>query len=145
MTELDNFFAAHPPNWAKVKRYFNDAEIQEVIAVASNNFSNTFFYKNDSKLNLDDLRLYFCSLLPSVKYQTNKDYKPHVLCGYEQNRAKKPVERAIHTRYINIKAVPYGYNHDHQLLARWLVRFDQQGPNSPWNFFYTLNPFQITL
>lgn len=50
-----------------------DSEAQPIIAKASNNFDEQFFYTNHSGLPLDDVKAYFCSLFPSFRKQQNAE------------------------------------------------------------------------
>ena len=99
---------ASTPRYSKTDKdgdiVVTDSEAQSIIALASNNFSQDFFYTNYSGLSLDDVQFHFCSLFPSVGVQND----PQILCGYLDNRNKKSVARGVRMRKINLRTIPWG-------------------------------------
>jgi hypothetical protein len=104
------------------KQLFSDAEAQPLIAAASNNYDPNFFYKNHSGLSLSEVQDLFASLLPAVQNWerlARPGYEPKVLCGYSDNREMKKVWQALHTRKINIRAIPLGFNYHEDAKETW--------------------------
>lgn len=83
----------------------NDAEVQPLIAEQTNNFDPYFLYTNYNSLSLEEVQTHFMSLFPSVQVQK---HSPMALCGYDDNRAMMPVEKAVCTRKLNLRAIPWG-------------------------------------
>ena len=98
------------------RRLLSDWEAQALIEKICGNDAD-FFYTNNSALSLDELREYFCTLMPSVGIQEN----PKVLCGFNNNGEQRDVGRAINMRKINLQAIPWGRNREER---RWNLDYN---------------------
>lgn len=116
-------------------KFLTDVDVCKYILEASrsrdyDNMNWDFFYTNKSGMSLEDVQLFFMTHFPSVQ---SGQAVPQILCGANDNREQRPIERGVFRRKINLKAIPWGRNPDTRANDRTVSK-------GFWNIDYPLLP-----